>query len=85
MIDINTTLSNRQKMETEAKLIFSNSHLHERSLYWLDIATSIKKSGGVKPVLWTQTAPLSEMMRSCKCFTHVSKMTHSGQRSKKSM
>jgi len=34
----------------------------------------LKKSDRVKLVLWTQTSPLSEMMQSCKCFPHVSKM-----------
>ena len=36
--------------------------------------TSIKR-GGVKLVLCAQTSTLSEMMRSCKCLTHVSKMS----------
>jgi hypothetical protein len=31
-----------------------------------------KKSGGVKLVSWIHQAfPLSEMMRSCKCFPHI--------------
>ena len=38
---------------------------------WLGTGTSIK-SGGIKLVLWAQTSPLSEMMRSCKCFPHLS-------------
>ena len=32
------------------------------------------KSGDVKLVLWSQTYPFGEMMWSCKCFLHVSKM-----------
>jgi len=31
-------------------------------------------NGGVKPVLWAQTSHLTAMMRSCKCFPHVSIM-----------
>jgi hypothetical protein len=30
------------------------------------------KTWGVKPVLWTQTSPLIEMMHSCMSFPHVS-------------
>jgi len=30
-----------------------------------------KKNSGTKLALWDQTFPLSEMMRSCKCFLHV--------------
>ena len=33
------------------------------------------KYGGVKLVLWTETSQLGEMMQSCKCFQHVSKMS----------
>ena len=35
--------------------------------------TSMKSDGG-QLVLWAQTSALSEVMRSCKCFPHVSKM-----------
>jgi hypothetical protein len=50
-----------------------NTQIHDRSLSWLGIDTSIK-SGGVKLVSWVQTSPSSEMMRSCKCLLHVSKI-----------
>ena len=40
----------------------------------LSTDTSIK-SGGVKLVLWAQTSPLSEMMRSCKCFPRMSRIS----------
>ena len=43
-----------------------NSYLIERT------DTSIK-SGGIKPVFWTQSSPLSEMMWPCKCIPHVTK------------
>ena len=36
-------------------------------LSWCGMGTSIK-SGGIKLVLLAQSYPLSEMMRSCKCF-----------------
>ena len=42
---------------------------------WLGTDTSVK-SDWVKLVLWAQTSPLFEMMRSCKCFLDVSKMSH---------
>jgi len=39
--------------------------------HFLDLALK-KKSGGAKLVSWIhQTSPLSEMMRSCKCFPHI--------------
>ena len=50
------------------------TQIHDRSLFWLGTGTSIE-SGGVKLVLWAQSTPLSEMMWSCKCFLHVSKMS----------
>ena len=31
-------------------------------------------SGGVKLEVWAQTSPLSEMIQSCTCFSHASKM-----------
>ena len=41
-------------------------HLHDRSLSWLGTDISMQ-SGRVKPVLWVQASPLSEMMHSYKC------------------
>jgi len=49
--------------------------MHDHSLSWLDTGTSIK-SEGVKIVVWAQTSRRSEMMLSCKCFSHVSKPSH---------
>ena len=51
----------------------TNTRMHDLSLSRLVTRTSIK-SGGVKIVLWSQTSPLSEMMRAYKCFPFVSKM-----------
>ena len=56
------------------KLDSSNTHLHDRPLSWHSTGTSMTKSDGIKLVLWTQTSPLSEMMRSCQCSQHVSKI-----------
>jgi hypothetical protein len=50
------------------------TQIHDLSCSWIGTGTSIK-SGGVKLILWSQTSPLSEMMRSCKCFPRVSKMS----------
>ena len=51
--------------------------MHDHSLSWLGINTSIKKSGGVKLVLFAKTPLLSEMMPSCNCIPCVNKMpTH---------
>ena len=49
------------------------TQMHYRSLSWLGTGTSVT-SGGVNLVLCTQASPISEMMRSCKCFPHVSNM-----------
>ena len=38
-----------------------NTQIYDHSFYWLDIC-------GFKLVLWAQTSPLSEMMRSWKYF-----------------
>jgi len=45
-------------METEAKLIPVNTHIHDRSLSWLDTATSIKHAG-LNYDLYTQTSLIS--------------------------
>ena len=63
----NSEITERCKMHTP------NTHVHDRSLSWVDICTSIN-SGGFKLVLWAQICLLREMMRSCKCFSHLSKM-----------
>jgi hypothetical protein len=36
----------------------------------------LEKGGGIKLVLLVQTSSVSEMMSSCKCFLHVSKMSY---------
>ena len=59
--------------EANSSLIGPNTQIHDYSLSWVGTGTS-KKRYRVKLVLWTQTSPLSEMMRSGKCFPHVSKM-----------
>ena len=60
----------RYKIET------LNTQIHDRSHSWLCTDTSIK-SGGDELDLWAKGFPLTEMMRSCKCFPHVSKIpTH---------
>ena len=59
----------------KGKIDTSNKQIPDHSLSWLGTGTSII-SGRVKLVLWAQTSPLSEMMRSrkCKCFPHMRKM-----------
>jgi len=61
------------KIVERSKLDTPNTQIHDHSLSWLGTGTSIKR-GRVKLVLCAQTFPLSEMMRSCKCFSHVSKI-----------
>ena len=43
-----------------------NTQIHDRSLSWLGKGISMKKSGGVKLVLWTQTYPFSEEFEDTK-------------------
>jgi hypothetical protein len=43
---------NRKIVET-VKIDNQNTHVHEGAHSWLGTGTSIKKSGGVIPVLWT--------------------------------
>ena len=72
----NTTLSEKlQKYDSKnlGRGKIDVPQIDYRSFSWLDIGTSIK-SGRIKLVLWAQSYPLSEIMRSWKCFPHVSKM-----------
>ena len=51
--------------------------MQNQYIYTLTFLTKYKhfnKSDRVKLVLWAQTFPLSEMMWSCKCFLHASKI-----------
>jgi hypothetical protein len=68
----NTTPSEQFQNPMEKSIPFTQ--IHDRSLFWPCTSTSIE-SGGVKLVLWAQSTPLSEMMWSCKCFLHASKMS----------
>ena len=49
--------------------------MHDRSLSWLGTGTLIKKNDVVGIVLWAQISPHSEMMWSCMCSPHMSKMS----------
>ena len=51
------------------KLDTSITNLHDRPFSWHSTGTSMTKSGGIKLVLWTQTSPLSEMMRGMPVFS----------------
>jgi hypothetical protein len=55
------------KIVERGKIDATNTQVHERSLSLIGTGISIK-GGGVKLISWTQISPLSEMMRSCKCF-----------------
>jgi hypothetical protein len=62
------------KIDEKRENRYLNTHKNDRTLSWLGTCTSIKR-GEAKLVLWAQTSPLTEMMRSCKCFPFVSKMS----------
>ena len=44
------------------------------TLTFLACYMHLNKNGGDKPVFWAQTSHITAMMRSCKCFPHVSIM-----------
>ena len=62
------------KIVKRSKIDITNTQIHDGSCSWLGTGTSIK-SGWIKLVVCAQTPPLSEMMPSCTCFPHVSKMS----------
>lgn len=47
--------------KSNGKIVTNHTYIPDISLSWLATGTSIKQSGGVKLVLWTQTLILSEM------------------------
>jgi hypothetical protein len=47
--------------KSNRKIVTNHTYIPDISLSWLATGTSIKQSGGVKLVLWTQTLILSEM------------------------
>ena len=49
------------KIVKRGKVGTPNTQIHDRSLSWLGICTSIKRAG-VKLVLWTQSSPFSEII-----------------------
>ena len=59
------------------KINTRRSHVHDRLLSWLGIPviTSLKYRG-VNPVLWTQSSPLSEIMRFIKIFCQIIFLFH---------
>jgi hypothetical protein len=59
--------------DIERDNIDTPTQIHDKSLSWLGSHASMK-SRGVKLVLWARDFPLNDLIRSCKCFPHVSKM-----------
>jgi hypothetical protein len=51
-----------------------NTQIHHRSLSWLSTGTPIT-SAWISLIFWIQIPPLCEIMRSCKCHSHVSNMS----------
>ena len=53
----------------------ANTQINDLSLSVLGIGTSIKSyEVNLFFLLWTQNSPITEMMRTCKCFPQKSKM-----------
>ena len=66
-------LLQNQSIVEGSKIDNSYTHIHDLSLSLLSEGTSVYIFC-VKLELWTQTAPRSEMIRSCKCSPHMSNM-----------
>jgi len=60
---VGTISKSNIKIVDRGEIDTSNTQIHYRSLSWLGTDTSMK-NGGAKLVLWAQTSPLGEMMRS---------------------
>jgi len=70
--NVGTVLKSNIKIVERGKI---NALTHKyMTLTFLACYVHLNKNGGVKPVLWAQTSHLTAMMRSCKCFPHVSIM-----------
>ena len=66
------TKSNWQLVERD-KIDNHSTNIHDRPRFWLGTGTVIK-SHEDKLIVCAQPHPLGEMMWSCKCFPHASKM-----------
>lgn len=64
-----------RKIVVRDKLDYPNTYIHSGSFSWLGIGTGTIKSGEVELVLWVKTPFLLKIMRSCKHFQHVSKIS----------
>jgi len=73
-LTVGTIRNSNIKVVEICKIDTPDTQILDRSLSWLSTGTSIKINGGVKLVWWAQTFPLSEMVRSCKCFPRMNKM-----------
>jgi hypothetical protein len=62
------------KIAEGGKIVTNYTQIHHRSLSQFGASTSVK-SLMAKLALWTKTSTLNEVMRSCKWFPHVSKMS----------
>ena len=71
---VGTIRNSTIKVVEICKIDTHNTLILDRSLSWLSTGNSVKQNSRVKLVLWTQTFPLSEIVRSCKCFPRVNKM-----------
>jgi hypothetical protein len=69
---VNIVFEQNQIVE-RGKIDITNTQTHDHSLSSHVTGKSIKR-GGIKLILWAQTSSLSDVMWSCKCFTHINKM-----------
>jgi hypothetical protein len=60
---VGTISKSNIKIVDRGEIDTPNTQMHYRSLFLLGTNTSMK-NGGAKLVLWAQTSPLGEMMRS---------------------
>jgi hypothetical protein len=59
---VGTVLKSNLKIVERGKMDNPNTYIHDKAFPWLGTGTLIK-SGGVKLVLWTQTSPLSDLVK----------------------
>ena len=71
---VRTVPKSNRKIAERDKIGAPNSQIRDCFISLLCTNTSIRKSDGIKLALLVQTSPLSDMLLSCKCISHVRKM-----------
>ena len=67
---VRTVQRSIEKLQKQSQI---NTPNKQKQTHWLSCFVTIK-CGGVTLVVWAQTSPRSQIMRSYKCFPYVSKI-----------